>query len=206
MMIMMNYPAVFGFYGLSNTGKTTLLTKLIQHFTNDGLSVAAVKITDKELTMDVEGKDTWKYRQAGASVTVLSSCNETDYLVYDRHDTSTIMQAICSVGMFDVVFVEGADDLQIPKIQLGNCKKRDHTLFIYHGNFDELVCFLTKEIKQQKSSLKTIAIKVNGKDIPLTEFPAGFITKTITGMLTSLKGVEEIHTVDIRFTTESSVV
>jgi len=198
---MMNYPAVFGFYGPSNAGKTTLLTKLIQQFTNDGFSIAAVKITDKELAMDVKGKDTWKYRQAGASVTVLSSCNETDYLVYDRHDTSTIVQAICSVRVFDVVFVEGADDPQIPKIRLGECKKREQTLFTYHDNFEELVTFIAHAIKKQQTSLKTIAVKVNGKDIPLTGFPATFITKTIAGMLTSLKGVEEVHTVDIRFTT-----
>ncbi len=201
MVIMMKSPAVFGFYGLSNTGKTTLLTKVIQQLTADGFSVAAIKITDKELALDVEGKDTWKYRQAGAPLTVLSSCNETDYFVYAHHDTSTILQIICSVGMFDIVLVEGAADPRLPKIRVGNCKKREHTLFTYHDNFDELVRFLSKEIKKQKPSLNAIALKVNGKDIPLTEFPASFITTTIAGMLTSLKGVKEIQTVDLRFTT-----
>jgi len=43
-------------------------------------------------------------------------------------------------------------------------------------------------------------IKVNGKQIPLTEFPADFIKNTICGMLKSLKGVDNIKDVEIRFT------
>ena len=42
-------------------------------------------------------------------------------------------------------------------------------------------------------------IKVNGKQIPLTEFPTEFIQNTICGMLESLKGVEEIKKVEITF-------
>ena len=43
-------------------------------------------------------------------------------------------------------------------------------------------------------------IKVNGKQIPLTEFPTDFIKNTICGMLKSLKGVDEINEVEIQFT------
>lgn len=46
--------------------------------------------------------------------------------------------------------------------------------------------------------MSDIAIKVNGKDVPLSEFPAEFIVNTITGMLTSLKGVEKIEDVEIK--------
>jgi len=42
-------------------------------------------------------------------------------------------------------------------------------------------------------------IKVNGKEVPLTEFPTDFIQNTICGMLHSLKGVEEINKVEITF-------
>jgi hypothetical protein len=40
-------------------------------------------------------------------------------------------------------------------------------------------------------------LEVNGKDIPLTEFPDEFIQNTILGMITSLKGVKNIETVTI---------
>jgi len=42
-------------------------------------------------------------------------------------------------------------------------------------------------------------IKVNGKNIPLTEFPEDIIKNAILGMLKSLKGVEKIETVGISF-------
>ena len=46
--------------------------------------------------------------------------------------------------------------------------------------------------------MERITVKINGKDIPLTEFPAEFITNSICGMLRSLKGVEEIKDVEIK--------
>jgi hypothetical protein len=42
-------------------------------------------------------------------------------------------------------------------------------------------------------------IKVNGKGIPLTDFPTDFIKNTICGMLKSLKGVDDISDVEIKF-------
>jgi hypothetical protein len=47
--------------------------------------------------------------------------------------------------------------------------------------------------------MEKISIKVNERDIPLTEFPAEFIKNSICGMLKSLKGVDEIKKVEIRF-------
>jgi hypothetical protein len=49
--------------------------------------------------------------------------------------------------------------------------------------------------------MEEISIKVNGKEIPLTEFPTEIIKSTICGMLKSLKGVDEIKNVEIRFET-----
>ena len=46
--------------------------------------------------------------------------------------------------------------------------------------------------------MSDISIKVNGRSVPLTEFPKDFIANTITGMLTSLKGVDEIKDVEIK--------
>jgi hypothetical protein len=47
--------------------------------------------------------------------------------------------------------------------------------------------------------MKEINIKVNGKEIPLSEFPKEIIIDTICGMLKSLKGVDEIKDVEINF-------
>jgi len=47
--------------------------------------------------------------------------------------------------------------------------------------------------------MKDISIKVNGKNISLSEFPAEFIKNSICGMLKTLKGVDEINKVEIKF-------
>jgi hypothetical protein len=46
--------------------------------------------------------------------------------------------------------------------------------------------------------MSEITLKVNGKNIPLSEFPAEFIKNSINGMLRTLKGVDEIETVEIK--------
>ena len=43
-----------------------------------------------------------------------------------------------------------------------------------------------------------VSIRVNGKKIPLSEFPSDFIANTIAGMLSSLNGVDEIEDVEIK--------
>jgi len=45
--------------------------------------------------------------------------------------------------------------------------------------------------------MQTIILKVNGKEVPLTQFPADIIIQTILGMLKALKGVEEVKEVEI---------
>jgi hypothetical protein len=46
--------------------------------------------------------------------------------------------------------------------------------------------------------MENITIEINGKSVPLTEFPAKIILNTIIGMLQSLRNVEEIETAVIR--------
>ena len=46
--------------------------------------------------------------------------------------------------------------------------------------------------------MQSIVLKVNGKEVPLTQFPADIIMQTILGMLKALKGVEEVKEVEIK--------
>ena len=47
--------------------------------------------------------------------------------------------------------------------------------------------------------MSDLIIKVNGKQIPLTEFPEEIIKNTLQGMISSLKGVDEIKELEISF-------
>ncbi len=47
--------------------------------------------------------------------------------------------------------------------------------------------------------MSEIKIMVNGKNIPLSEFPEDIIRNVTIGMLKSLKGVDEINSFKIEF-------
>lgn len=197
----MKTPAVVGFYGKSDAGKTLLITKLIYRLTNGGYKVATIKITDKEVSLDGRGKDTWRHSQAGAELVALSSPIETSYIVRERRDERRIIWDIAKLGQYDVILVEGARDPSIPKIQIGDAERRDNTVGIYKDNFEEIIEIIKREITKIKQSAndKTIIIRVNGKTIPLGDFPSVFIKNTIVGMLRSLKGVDRVDKVEIFF-------
>ncbi len=66
----------------------------------------------------------------------------------------------------------------------------------YQDDFEEVMKIIKKEIDKKKRKQK-IKIEVNGKEIMLSEFPADIITGTLVGMLSSLKGIDQINEVAI---------
>jgi molybdopterin-guanine dinucleotide biosynthesis adapter protein len=194
---MVNYP-IFGVYGHSDSGKTTLVVKLVTQLTKEGYRVATVKQTKKSISLDVNGKDTWRHHAAGAELAVFSAASETDFLLSTPMSMSEIVQVIAEFGCYDLVVVEGAHDPDLPKIQIGGGRKRKHTVVRYENNFEEILSIIKKEIKM-KQSFQKLNIVVNGENIPLTEFPEHILTNTFFGMLSSLKGVKNIKNFTINY-------
>ena len=73
---MVGYPFVIAFVGASDTGKTTLILKLLPKFKRDGFKVAVVKHCPHGFELNREGKDSWKFTQAGADGVVLTAPNQ----------------------------------------------------------------------------------------------------------------------------------
>lgn len=75
---MKQQPYVLQLVGYSNSGKTTLLTKLIPLFEQSGLRVGVVKHDGgHDFEVDQPGKDTWRYREAGATLVAITSATKT---------------------------------------------------------------------------------------------------------------------------------
>ncbi len=64
---------VVSIVGESNTGKTSLIEKIIPELTRRGYRVATIKHDVHGFAIDHEGKDSWRHRQADACTTILSS-------------------------------------------------------------------------------------------------------------------------------------
>src|SRR3989442_8340514 len=59
--------------GRSNSGKTTLIERLIPELVRAGYRVATVKHAGHGFDLDTEGKDSWRHKRAGASTVIVLS-------------------------------------------------------------------------------------------------------------------------------------
>ena len=59
--------------GRSNSGKTTLIERLIPELVRAGYRVATIKHAGHGFDLDTEGKDSWRHKRAGASTVIVLS-------------------------------------------------------------------------------------------------------------------------------------
>jgi molybdopterin-guanine dinucleotide biosynthesis protein B len=64
---------IVSFVGRSNSGKTTLIERLIPELVRAGYRVATVKHAGHGFDLDTEGKDSWRHKRAGASSVIVMS-------------------------------------------------------------------------------------------------------------------------------------
>ncbi len=192
-------PVVVGFYGKTDSGKTNLIMSIIKLLSKEGYKIASIKKTNKEISIDTKGKDTWRHRTSGAETVVFSSSIETDFIINKKISTENIVSQLQIFGNYDIVLIEGADDNKTPKIRVGDIKKRDNTVLSYSGDLYEVIKTIKKEMKNNKSQDESISVLVNGKTVSLGDFPSEFIKKTVVGMLSSLKDIDEIKDVELKF-------
>lgn len=103
------------FSGPSNSGKTTLITKLTQYFIDKGLKVVVLKHDPSDKAVfDTQGKDSFRFYQSGADVMVVSPTRTTFF----SHQNLSIDECISLAGEFDVFLVEGLKHLALPRISV----------------------------------------------------------------------------------------
>lgn len=98
----------FGIVGWKNSGKTTLMVKLIEAFAGRGLNVAAIKHAHHAFDVDHEGRDSFRYRAAGASTVAVSSPKRFAIMseLGGRPEPS-LEELLKYIGPADLILVEG---------------------------------------------------------------------------------------------------
>jgi molybdopterin-guanine dinucleotide biosynthesis protein MobB len=99
-------PAVLGIVGRPNSGKTTLIEKLIPEFKRRGLRVGAVKRVAR-FDIDVPGKDSWRHSRAGAAAYPVASASKLAFVVRREGEASLEEIVARYFGGYDVVVCEG---------------------------------------------------------------------------------------------------
>lgn len=203
-------PPVIAFIGKPDSGKTTLLEKLIPELRQRGYRIGTIKHHVHTFEMDKPGKDTWRHKQAGASTVALSSPTGLG-IIRDVDGDLTIEELVGRYyGDIDLVLIEGYKRLGLPKIEVFRkalhaepLPDRDETWVAMVSDTScpaDLPCFglddvlgladfleerFIKPFPKQKTSLL-----VNGQPVYLNAFVESFLRQAITGMTCSLKGCQ----------------
>jgi molybdopterin-guanine dinucleotide biosynthesis protein B len=105
------------FVGRSNSGKTTLIERVIPELVRAGYKVATVKHAGHGFDLDTEGKDSWRHKRAGASsVAVLSKGSMAMFAdVPDQMKVEEVRDRFLD-HTYDLIIAEGWKNEGYPKI------------------------------------------------------------------------------------------
>jgi molybdopterin-guanine dinucleotide biosynthesis protein B len=124
-----------GFIGYSNSGKTTLIEKLIPLLTARGLSVSAVKNAHHGFDMDRPGKDSYRYREAGASQVLIATSQRWALLTETPHAPAPLESLLAQLAPCDLVLVEGfKSEGHVPRIEVRRTTSTEPPLFPRDAN------------------------------------------------------------------------
>jgi molybdopterin-guanine dinucleotide biosynthesis protein B len=126
--------------GKSDAGKTTLLEKIIPELKRRGYRVATVKHDAHSFEIDQPGKDTWRHRQAGADVVVISARDKMA-IIRRLDEEMSLPQITDMITGVDIILTEGFKRGPAPKIEVSRREKSTELLC----TVDELVAVATDQ-------------------------------------------------------------
>lgn len=113
---MTKIPFLMAISGCKNSGKTTLITKLIPKFCEKGYKVATIKHDGHDFQGDVVGTDTYKHKKAGAYGTAIFSNNKFMVIKEEKFIDETYFIKLFPEA--DIILLEGFKASDYPKLEI----------------------------------------------------------------------------------------
>jgi len=204
--------------GKSDSGKTTLIEKIVPELIRRGYRVITVKHDLHGFEIDREGKDSWRHKQAGAQGVIISSPQKVA-LIRDVDRDMSLEELSDAFGRdADLILSEGFKKDVQPKIEVFRkekhaellCTPKDNLIAIASDRpFDIGVpCLDIDDVKGIVDLIEStfltggrregVSLRINGRRIPLSPFVERFLVRTIKGMISSLKGGENPQRIEIK--------
>lgn len=215
-----NSPLVVSMVGTSSAGKTTLIEKLLRELSKRKCKVAAVKHCPHGFDLDVEEKDSWRFKQAGAKGIFVTSPDQIG-LIEETEQPPTLKSIARYYFLdFDIVLGEGfSEEKEVAKIVILRKGVSEH---IQSPQSDVLAVVSDFEIKTDKPVFKpndvsgivdlletlsvqedrmenSITLLVNKKPVPLNPFTQKVLKNVILGIVDPLhKEDEKMEQIEVK--------
>jgi molybdopterin-guanine dinucleotide biosynthesis protein MobB len=99
---------IFGITGKKNSGKTTLMERLVAEMNARGYSVSTIKHTHHSVDIDQAGKDSHRHRVAGAQQVLLSCHSRWAVMTEIRNRPEpSLDELVAQLTPVDLLLVEG---------------------------------------------------------------------------------------------------
>ncbi len=210
--------AIVTFIGYHDSGKTTLVSKVVGHLKDMGYRVAVIKSSnDSGVSFDTPGTDTFKHREAGAD-SVLFVAPDQMVLQTGANDLSLITLAHRYCSDADIVIGEGFKHARrVAKIEVIRNIEQDlrnevHGVVAVATDLD-VTCDYIFQLNKTKELAKFIekrfllgkgrgpekaSLLIDGKKIPLKMFVQEALAGTVFGFVDSLKMTDEVQEIELR--------
>ncbi|WP_240666541.1 molybdopterin-guanine dinucleotide biosynthesis protein B [Longirhabdus pacifica] len=155
--------------GFKNSGKTTLVEKIITYLTlTHNMKIFTVKHHKDEFDLDTKGKDSERHASAGAVGTIMQS--PTTFALNMKQHSELSMENMLAVihqlGSFDMVIIEGYKLKCYPKILM----VRDVQDYVTLQQVQDIQCIVAMNemvrqdiLEQQKKQEESESKENNGK-------------------------------------------
>ncbi len=195
--------------GLSESGKTRLVVRLIGELKRRGKRVSAVKRCSHGFALDTEGKDSADFSAAGADgVAMVSPEGWAAFGQAPAVETSKLAARLFPDA--DVVLIEGGKDVRgtrkIEVLRPGVCdgpaSPPGELIAVVSETPlpggaaapvfgpDDISGISDRILSLEEGDMAEITLEVDGREIAMNPFVQTFIEKTVIGMITSLSGVD----------------
>lgn len=164
--------------GYSQTGKTAIIQMVLAELTKIGYQVAVIK-SAKSYKKGENSKDTDKYLDSGAKISVGNFDNSLQITIAQNYSLQQIIETVNSISKNDIILIEGFKMSEYPKVLLW---KSDELHNLDEFNLNELLLvYCSQKDYNNHEQLKELSEK---KSIPIV-FGIETLVKEIVKYLTS---------------------
>jgi molybdopterin-guanine dinucleotide biosynthesis protein B len=214
--------------GSKKSGKTSLVTKLVEAMIRRGYRVGVIKSSHEDVDLDTPGTDTWKFREAGAERVMLAGHGRAAVTHFSLEETSGL-QHVTDLCMADLdlvlaegfkrspytkIFVAGGDEIEINSrgliatVGMGEGTRgvpdydRDDISGIVECIENRFHWNEGKERAGMTSGQMSIDLRADGRKIGMKGFVRDILAGAVVGMVRTLKGCAEAKKIEITISLE----